>query len=151
MGPGDRFTYEQEFAVILHVIDPDGNSFYVTDINAIDAATNQPRVVFVDPAAGRTFVHLYSDFFKVVRVTNEDGEEVEVPQYQVQGIVESIPAGSGYASNSNSDASKKASRKKRNDRPGAETGLDPATESMRGVIPVMRSSDTSEREEDAAT
>ncbi len=137
--------------MILHVIDPDGNSFYVTDINAIDASTGQPRVVFVDPAAGRTFVHLYSDFFKVVRITNDDGDEVEVPQYQVQGIVESIPVGSGYVSNSASDASKKATRKKRNDRPGADTGLDPATESMRGVVPVMRSSDTSDREEEPAT
>lgn len=132
--------------MILHVIDPDGNSFYVTDINAIDAATGQPRVVFVDPAANKTFVHLYSEFFKVVRMTNEDGEEVEVPQYQVQGIVDSIPAGSGYSANGGSEASKKASRKKRMDRPGADTGLDPATESMRGVTPV-RSTDLGDRED----
>ncbi len=124
--------------MILHVIDADGNNLYVTDLNAIDAATGQPRVVFVDPNAGKTYVHLYSDFFKVIRVTSEDGEEMEIPQYQVQGMVESIPnLGNQTAGH---DAGKKSNRKRRIDRMGAHS--EDSLELARPVVTAIPESDS---------
>ena len=112
--------------MILHVIDADGNNLYVTDINAIDAATGQPRVVFVDPAAGKTYVHLYADFFKVIRVTGEDGEEIEIPQYQVQGIVDAVPSSGG------SDTSKRSPKRRKVERAG---GQSESGELARPIVP----------------
>jgi hypothetical protein len=133
-----------ENQVILHVVDTDGNQLYVTDLNAIDAATGQPRVVFVDPAAGKTYVHLYSDFFKVVRVTNEDGDEVEVPQYQVQGLVDAVPSSHGQ------DPSKRAQKRRRMERGGAQA--EPNQELARPVAPyVAVGTEMDDQEAESAT
>jgi hypothetical protein len=97
--------------MILHVVDTEGKSFYVTQMNAVDAATGQARVIFVDPAQGKTFVHLYADFFRVVTTVDEDGSEGEVPQYQVIGVVEEVPQSSVAV-----DGSDRSSKKKKSDK-----------------------------------
>lgn len=134
--------------MILHVVDIDGNNLYVTDLNAIDAATGQPRVVFVDPAAGKTYVHLYADFFKVVRITGEDGEEVEVPQYQVQGLVDAIPSAGG--SGASAETGKRAPKRRRVERAGAQS--DASTELARPVAPyVAVGSDLEDRDAEVSS
>lgn len=97
--------------MILHVVDTDGKSFYVTEMNAVDAATGQARVIFLDPAQGKTFVHLYSEFFRVVTTVDEEGNEAEVPQYQVVGVVDEVPAGTVQAEGTDRSPKKKKSEK----------------------------------------
>lgn len=97
--------------MILHVVDTDGKSYYVTEMNAVDAATGQARVIFVDPAQGKTFVHLYAEFFRVVTTVDEEGNEAEVPQYQVVGVVDEVPANTAQSDGADRGPKKKKSEK----------------------------------------